>query len=294
MADYENRYISTLNEIVSKSSRDERLLSEINFAQDQPVEKREELQKRVREVLTLCGVKTAQDIVDLGCTGLANKLALARIEEPELIIHDVVNIISTEIRPYMSGSMCGLPCYIVRRRFCLIHNTIGGLQDHQVNPYSSMLYNCSRELTPKERLENNIVQEKMQQDAADKAEELFHGEVISEESVTELDCFEGAISCPLPEKVDPAPQVFAFICSKHQVFDPGCVYCLAQSIAKGSCKPKILIRSYQILDDVEYEHTTVDVDLEDLPKMLAKSDNMQSIELYVLAGYWVKELVKKG
>lgn len=127
--------------------------------------------KNVRELLRLCGVKTGQDIVDLGCTGLmkAGMVACAS---------DVIKI-AQFIRDHMTGAGIGLPCYIPPTRFCLIHEIVGGLQDKQLARHPVMQPFCSRKLTKEERKHATAVNALRSQEGARAAVELYDAEVVS-------------------------------------------------------------------------------------------------------------------
>lgn len=89
-----------------------------------------------RAILQQCHVSKAFEIELLGCTGAAGfGLSIGEI---------------TKLRLGLGGGGVGLPCFIPPDRFCLAHNTIGGLQrdQEQRNPENAAA--ISRELTPKE------------------------------------------------------------------------------------------------------------------------------------------------
>ena len=75
------------------------------------------------------------------------------------------------VRMNMSGSICGLPCYVPRTRFCLVHNTIGGLQlagnadGPQRQRYPQGVPVCSRKLTRREKKAVGFVENKLAKDA---------------------------------------------------------------------------------------------------------------------------------
>lgn len=91
----------------------------------------------VRATLRACGVEKAGDINTLGCTGAA---------KAKLTIEAIANL-----RLDLAGSGFGLPCFVPPSRYCLAHNTIGGLQDGQKAHHEEMVESISRELTPEEK-----------------------------------------------------------------------------------------------------------------------------------------------
>jgi hypothetical protein len=98
--------------------------------------KQAEWAKRVRAYLADAGCTTAQAILDAGCTGLH----LAGLEIPTL----------RDLRAALGGTGIGLPCYVPPNRFCLVHNTVGGLQDGQAARHTAAYTGITRELTPQE------------------------------------------------------------------------------------------------------------------------------------------------
>lgn len=248
------------------TERDERPLAEIRFAQDKDTPGTEET---VRAVFALVGVKVAQDIIDLGCTGLCCKTTLA---DAQLL------------RQSMAGSICGLPCYVPRDRFCLVHNTIGGLQatgnkdGSQMNPHPEGLALCSRELTVVERATLSGVEAFISNEGLKEAAEHFGAEKLQE--ATPL--LEGAPQFELRG----TPSLPAFICREHTEFTFGCRYCLAQSIVEGPLEPKVWVRAWLRIGDEPRV-----IDPKELTTLLSHSGD-EGVELYVLAARWDRKLVK--
>ncbi len=96
----------------------------------------EKLAAEVRDVFEICGAVIAQDIIELGCTGLA--------------AHNISIEVAQRIRLGLAGSGIGLVCYVGPDRFCLVHNVIGGLQESQAPRHADYAKLISRELTPAE------------------------------------------------------------------------------------------------------------------------------------------------
>lgn len=123
---------------------DERTIDEISFAQDvQDLDERETRQARVREMLKAAGVTNATELVQCGCTGLA--AAGVNFEAASFI------------RRHMAGSGIGLPCYVGMDRFCLVHNTVGGLQEGQQQRHAQYVGEISRELTEAETMTTRYI-----------------------------------------------------------------------------------------------------------------------------------------
>lgn len=97
----------------------------------------EALAKFLRDTFTACGLTTAQQILDWGCTGFSSQ---------GLSIEDV-----QKVRAGLAGSGVGLTCFVGPDRFCLVHNVIGGLQEGQEQRHPHTVAQISRDLTPEER-----------------------------------------------------------------------------------------------------------------------------------------------
>jgi hypothetical protein len=266
--------------------RDERPLSEICFSRDvdSPLGEAD-----MRVVLSICGVRTGQDIVDMGCTGLV--LAIKAYKDS--LIASLAK--AQQIRQSMAGSVCGLPCYVPDHLFCLVHNTVGGLQTSgnkdgpQSNPHPEGLALCSRPLTPEEGGKLQGMQAFAQAEAVKEANAHFGAEPVTEDdaflhpgiSPSSLEFYDAGKrdACPVP--------LPPFVCREHGEFTIGCRYCLAQSIVEGPVEPPMHLfaepaRGTQLLQR----------ELRDLPALLSSTDT-DVVELYVLAGRWVRKLVKE-
>lgn len=89
-----------------------------------------------RALLTRCGITEAREIEALGCTG-ATKHGLN--------LDEIRNL-----RLGLAGGGVGLPCFVDSNRYCLAHNTIGGLQHEQLQRHPEFVEQISRPLTRKE------------------------------------------------------------------------------------------------------------------------------------------------
>jgi hypothetical protein len=257
--------------------RDERPLSEICFSRDvaSPLGEAD-----MRVVLSRYGVRTGQDIVDMGCTGLV----LAIKAHKDSLIASLAQ--AQQIRQSMAGSIYGLPCYVPNHLFCLVHNTVGGLQTSgnkdgpQQNPHPEGLALCSRLLTPEEGGKLQGVQAFAQAEAVKEAAAHFGAEVSElDDNGDPLSTQSVADACPVP--------LPPFVCREHGAFTVGCRYCLAQSIAEGPFEPPI--RAYSTQGNGAVGESR---DVEHFAEMLA-SESALSVELYVFAGRWVRKLVKE-
>jgi hypothetical protein len=218
------------------NNRDERPIGEIHFAQD-VAPMGGDIEAAIRVDFLACGCKVGQDIIDLGCTGLALKL-----QEQAVLAHregfggssppSTESIVQAAeyIRKNMAGSVCGLPCYVPRDRFCLVHNTVGGLQvsgnfdGPQPSRHPEALSFMSRELTEEEQKKVAGINAKLAADAKEKALAEYGAEEIEDEAT--LDSAISAPSCPIPQP--------PFKCPDHKEPDWDCRKCIAQAIAEGT------------------------------------------------------------
>lgn len=155
----------------------------------------------VRAILDACGCTIADDIVALGCTGVAHKLpgevptALAKKCGFSLFgsssaryddgIQPLVWSVKTAdraspivdivrfLRMGLGGSGIGLPCYVPADRYCCAHEVSGGLQDGQAQYYPDEVNVISRELFPEERAQLELT------DHAKRAEEREAADVLA-------------------------------------------------------------------------------------------------------------------
>lgn len=131
---------------------DRRPLDEVNFGASK--ENSAQITDIVRGYLAAAGVKIAEDIADLGCTGLY----AARLKYHQAQLADEVGDAEAAaqedtrfVRANMDGAAIGLTCFVDMDRYCLIHDTIGGLQKGQAQRHAEHVEAISRELTDKER-----------------------------------------------------------------------------------------------------------------------------------------------
>jgi hypothetical protein len=270
------------------NERDERPLSEIQFAIDvKDPEERAGHCTAVRGLLAGLGVHVAQDIVELGCTGVVYKLHEGDIGKALRA--------AQFIRQHMGGSLCGLPCYVPPNRFCLVHSTIGALQlkgnvdGPQASCYPEALPICSRELTAEERAAHGKVQAKIMADAATAALDLG-AEIQPTDPLLD--------ALPQPSTTSIGPQQLSqrgagttigdasFKCPEHAEFEPKCRFCLAQAVAEGPLEPKLWVRAWPRVGDAPRE-----VDPRELATLLSHNGD-EGVELRVLAARWVRKLTR--
>jgi hypothetical protein len=272
--------------------RDERPLAEIQFAMEvQGLDTRANASQAVRAAFAICGVKVAQDIIELGCTGLVLQLrhdAATGLQSPgDLEWTRKAVQTATFVRQHMAGSICGLPCYVPPDRFCLVHNIPGALQLHgnmdgpQLARHPEGIPLCSRGLTDDERKAQGKILNKITGDAADEAKALG-GEVVEGGQEITLP--------PLPKSEFKINVVSPFKCSDHTEFNPKCRFCLAQAVAEGPLEPELEVFTTKggcSLGD----NYAVSMNA-DLPQLLA-DPTVNKLRAYVLAARWVRKLTRE-
>lgn len=141
---------------------DKRPIAELNFGVDNP-ETTASVTADLRELFTAAGCQIAEDIAHVGCTGLYKHLcfegtrAVGASTPKTEIEADALNT-CIHVRKNMAGAGIGLTCFVGPDRFCLVHNTIGGLQERQEQKHAEVVGNISRDLTAKERGHVELVQ----------------------------------------------------------------------------------------------------------------------------------------
>lgn len=199
--------------------RDERPLEELVFAGHLPEGEREHVAAEVRRLFSQCGVAVAQDIVELGCTGLAS----SGMAEEEM----------TFVRENMAGSGIGLPCYVGPDHFCLVHYTIGGLQEGQKQRHADAIDKISRDLTAEEKSHIDLVES-----ARRSKGRLAGAKDILEGRDPVLDKVEGG---PEIEDEEGFVPLKPFECPEHGLIAWHCRFCIAQAIAEGALVPTLLV-----------------------------------------------------
>lgn len=187
-----------------------------------------------RAMLTRCNVKKAFEIDTLGCTGASGYgLTLDEI---------------AALRLGLAGGGVGLPCFVPPDRYCLAHNTVGGLQREQESRHPANVAAISRELTPQEaghvaftetvrRTGKGGVGEQMATAAGALGGfgEMPRGVEMVEERTATDDVRDGIAQAQRGE-VSPVPaSVFdgTFVCPEHAETNWSCRFCVAQTITEG-------------------------------------------------------------
>jgi hypothetical protein len=253
--------------------RDERLIDAIPFALDtSDLMFRAQRAEAVRNALKRAGAKTAQDVIDLGCTGLV--FALTTVDS-DVAVREAIHV-----RANIAGAGFGLPCYVPPDKFCLVHNVVGGLQRQQVARHPEGLPLCSRELTDEERKHALSIDALAGKAAREEAKRF--GKVLDD------DADDGE---PTPNPPANATPIFLlssqFRCPEHKEMVVKCRFCLAAAVIAGPFEPDLVAF---VVNDLEGERF---VPVSDLDTALADGRRNREVALYVRAVRWQRKLVRE-
>jgi len=247
---------------------DTRLLEEIHFAWSRG----DEVAARVRGILMKAGAHTGQDVIDLGCTGLVGT---------GTTIEDAIFV-----RENMGGAGFGLTCYVGPDRYCLVHETIGGLQtDKKQEPrHVEHLEKVSRELTSEERQHVGIVESARRVKAREginkreSAREALNNEGLPLEGVEELAAEMSRDRGFVPDK--------PFTCPEHDKLLWRCRFCVAAEIAKGDLIPAFLF--------AQEGNLVVEIDPNDIEKRVEEmnASGLDAASVFVKVAVWRRKLVR--
>lgn len=188
---------------------------------------------RLREIFSACSIEAREHIEELGCTGgTARLLALDDIKF---------------LRLALAGSGVGLPCFVPPDRYCLAHETSGGLQDGQTPLFMQYVDAVARPLTPGEAAHDKLVTAARKSEREHGAHSLLHGHTMpagwtADDGATtdaEREAQYEAQQDRLSEDLAAARRapLFAWKCDEHTKTNWACRHCVAQAIAEGELVP---------------------------------------------------------
>jgi hypothetical protein len=212
--------------------RDTRSINDMPFGAGAP--DREAEAQWVRATLATCDVHVAEDIELLGCTGA---YAVLQHDMPEgaLTGDPVLTTLGAikRLRLGLAGGGVGLPCFVPIDRFCLAHNTIGGLEPGQAQRHADQVNAISRELTPEEKGKIAVIELARKKGRKDPiaASDILAGR---DESVLED-------AAPIAEPIAAPKHTAVWKCQEHTNTDWKCRYCIAQAIVDGPLAPVLFV-----------------------------------------------------
>lgn len=249
---------------------DTRQIAEVTFAEGDPNKA-----AAVRGVLGRIPVVTAEDLHGLGCTGLT--------------LHGITVEEAKFVRENMGGAGFGLTCYVNLNRYCLVHETIGGLQDGQVPRHVEAYPHMSRELTTKERFHVDLIESVRREKDRSKALDMLMGKVMPEAVKTVRENFAEFENETPSTWVETPP----WQCSEHGKTLWSCRFCVASEIVKGALVPKFLMGHAEegttvLIEDIDQ------VEPADIDERIGKLDaaGASATGLYVQVARWVRKLAR--
>jgi hypothetical protein len=251
---------------------DKRPIEEMNFgAEEKDETKRKAVADRVLEILRTCGVKVADDIAELGCTGVVAP-AHSTIEHGRFL------------RLGLAGGGVGLPCFVPPTRYCLIHETIGGLESGQEAHHPEMVESISRELTPVEAARTRVVEAARNSGKNKVGDQVAHAVDVF---LNPAAVFEGH---DVDDATEPVPYGAppAWKCPEHTTMKWGCRYCAAQAVVEGPLEPHYTVESSAT--NLEIEH----VEAAALSEYLAscEKDNATAVAVFVQVATFTRKLAR--
>lgn len=271
---------------------DDRKIEDLLFAQEDSLLNRESFCATVRRIFLDRGARTAQDVIDLGCTGLVGTPVDTSIPDAYRLLYKENSPVAqiAFARGRMAGAGFGIPCYVPPTRFCLVHNTVGGLQPNQAGRHPEGLNLCSRPLTLEEQGHTADVQALIDKEGIANAKRLFGAESI--EPSTTPAAQEVPTVAPAVPTITPAVPTTAsvtlsarFVCPEHTTLVWACRYCLAAAVINGPIQPEVFLESQHRNDRLE------SWDIEDLQAVLADL-NCVEVTAVVRAKRWMRKMVE--
>ena len=267
---------------------DQRPIESMTFGLNAPEEERAEVADRVRGLLQMCGVKTGNDIAALGC-----------IRATEILSGDDAKF----LREGLAGCGVGLACHVPPSLFCLVHNTIGGLQPGQcANGDPATLARMSRPLTAEEERQMRLTMKAANlgsQEGAHRAlrgiDEDFVRDVFSqEEDDDDVDDAPREFPQALPGPLPASPLLgmdddggYDWRCPTHRKTDWGCRYCVAQAIVEGELMPMFALVDPTVDDGTTFKGNAGETVLELAER---NAEGAEAADLYVRCAKFTRKL----
>lgn len=228
---------------------------------------------RTRDILRTCGVSTDDDIVKLGCTGVVAH---------GLLLEDAVFL-----RTGLVGSGVGLPCFVPDTRFCLAHNTIGGLQSGQEARYSDHVSIVSRALTPKETGHVTLVEHARRIQGAGRAAEAAAVLGGRGELPDEFGAVPAAMAADFALR-EREPTMWK--CPEHDALVWPCRFCAAQALVAGSLEPV-----YVMIDPADQTPRELPLSADDVAariEVLSQQPDRARVDVFVRVARYQRTLAR--
>lgn len=268
---------------------DKRPIDEMTFGLEAPEDERAAVADGVRQLLQECGCKTAEDIVKLGCTGVAEhwmrELAASDVSETAA---DVAISAGQRLRLGLAGGGVGLPCFVAPDRYCLIHETIGGLQDGQLQRHAEFAEAISRELTPVERNRMKLTEVARRRHAGSLSDTTTAAaNALGGRDLKALeDAFGGDVPATAPADTL-VPAAAPWVCDQHKQPQWRCRHCVAQMIVEGTAEPTFALVNN---DDGTFMYEALDAGLLETEMQRLNDANCSSLSIYAQAAYLSRKL----
>ena len=231
--------------------------------------------KTVRDILTTCGVSIAEDVATLGCSGVAAKDVMP-VEAGKLV------------RSALAGTGVIFPCFVGRDRYCLVHETIGGLQDKQEQLHADHVNNVSRELTKDERKHVEVVESARRITARTVAERSAAAQELLRSGV-------GTEGKPVTAEEDSLLRemgialVKPWTCPEHGKTLWSCRYCIAQAIVEGPLEVELRM---DFDGDVPTDRCPL-IEPREVEDAIEKAVHGNAIVLFARVARWTRRLARE-
>lgn len=250
----------------------------------------------VRDLLRTLGIKTAHDIELLGCTGAkAQGLSIEQI---------------AALRLSLAGGGVGLPCFVGIDRFCLAHNTIGGLQEQQEQRHKEFVEAVSRPLTKEERGRIELIEAARRKQGKTLGERLVStGDILSGRELPDgfaADVPNAEQDRVLPRvlqegieqarrgEVSPVPMHMLqdWECPEHKKTNWACRYCVAQAIVEGPLVPVYALLEADSGGESGEDHTGLTPEEMHVALERADAKGLEYTAVYVKAATYERRLAR--
>lgn len=274
---------------------DTRSIDDMPFGAETPEVDRAAVAERVRKQLVTYGVKTADDINRLGCTGAMSFEAampgFAPLEDADDKSEARARI--QFLRLGLAGGGVGLPCFVTPDRFCLVHATIGGLQENQKQLYPAFVDAISRPLTDPERGQFALINAARMtaRTDPDAAADLLSGRTEAP-GVIERGEDNGLDDEDVRILHGARLGAQTWKCSDHATTNWACRYCVAQAIVEGPLDTAFVINEQLTPQADAFDTTPMSAEGVVIRLEHANSAGIETLTLYTRVAVFTKKLTR--